>query len=357
MSSKQRIVASTKVYSDECIYTWTIENYRLLKFKVGEKIESPKFGVGIDDKKYFQLLLYPGGETTEDEGYISLYLTPVIDSTKLPDKLVCKWTISAVNDETVVDRFTLHHDFATDNFNGYGCPRFYALKNIDKLISSQNTVTIQCELEIFKEFESSLKLDNINITDQINNKINLDSLFLCEEFSDIRIITSDGNDIPAHKAILATASPVFRAMFTHNMLENKENSVEITDTTKNTVIEMLRYIYTAEVIINKVDTTIELLEIADKYQIDNLKIKCEKILCFDLSSDNAIKILIAAHKYKTKYLEDETIKFLITNTELLSNSKKMKDIGDLDIIISLMQSIGKYQKNASCPVCHPENHS
>ncbi|XP_014229085.1 speckle-type POZ protein-like A [Trichogramma pretiosum] len=310
MSSKQRIVALTKVYSDECIYTWTIENYRLLKFKVGERITSPKFGVGSDEKNYFQLWMYPEGVHKESEGYISVYLTPVIDSTKRPDKLVCKWTMSAVNDGTVVDKFTLHLDFATDNFNGYGTPKFYALKNIDKLISAENTVTIQCELEIFKEFESSLKLDNINITHQINNKINLDSLFLCEEFSDIRIRTSDENDIPAHKAILAAASPVFKAMFTHNMLENKENSVNITDTTNNTVIEMLRYIYTAEVIINKVDITIELLEVADKYQIDNLKIECEKILYSDLSSENAIKILIAAHKYKTKYLEDETIKFI-----------------------------------------------
>ncbi|XP_014227676.1 speckle-type POZ protein A-like [Trichogramma pretiosum] len=357
MASDQRIDASTTVTSGNCIYTWTIENYSLIKSKVGEKIESPKFGVGSNVKNYFQLWLYPAGHSEKDAGFISLYLIPLIDSTKRPDKLVCKLTVSLVKDKKVIEKVTGHYDFASNKVFVYGSSKFYELKKIDKLISSQNTVTIHCKLEIFKKFESSLKLDNINMTDQINNKINLDSLFLCEEFSDIRIITSDGNDIPAHKAILAAASPVFRAMFTHNMLENTENSVNITDTTKNTVIEMLRYIYTAEVIINKVDITIELLEVADKYQIDNLKIKCEKILGSKLSSKNAIKILIAAHKYKTKYLEDETIKFITTNTELLSNSEKMKKMHDPDLWVNLTQLIVKSQKNVSCPVCHPENHS
>uniref|UniRef100_A0ABD2X6P2 MATH domain-containing protein n=1 Tax=Trichogramma kaykai TaxID=54128 RepID=A0ABD2X6P2_9HYME len=182
MSSKKRIVASTKVYSDEYIYTWTIENYRLLKFEVGEKIESPKFGVGSDDKKYFQLLLYPEGDNAEDEGYISLYLTPLIDSKNKPDKLVCRWTLSAINDKNVVTERTLHYNFATSNFNGYGFPKFHKLENIDELISAKNTATFQCKLEIFKKYESSLKLDVINNEEQTIDKVNLDPLCLSEEF-------------------------------------------------------------------------------------------------------------------------------------------------------------------------------
>ncbi|KAL7298613.1 hypothetical protein TKK_0008382 [Trichogramma kaykai] len=104
MASKQRIVASTKVYSNECIYTWTIENYRLLKFKVGQIFESPKFGVGSDDKKYFQLLLYPEGDNAESAGYISLFLEPVFDPKNKPLELVCRWTLSAINDTKVIKK-------------------------------------------------------------------------------------------------------------------------------------------------------------------------------------------------------------------------------------------------------------
>uniref|UniRef100_A0ABD2X5L5 MATH domain-containing protein n=1 Tax=Trichogramma kaykai TaxID=54128 RepID=A0ABD2X5L5_9HYME len=114
MATEQRIVASTKVYSDECIYTWTIENYRLIKLNVGERIISPKFAVGSDDKKYFNLQLYPEGARTEVAGYISLYLTPVIDSEKEPDKLVCRWALLAINDKNVVKKRTFHYNLAND---------------------------------------------------------------------------------------------------------------------------------------------------------------------------------------------------------------------------------------------------
>ncbi|KAL7298625.1 hypothetical protein TKK_0008393 [Trichogramma kaykai] len=161
MASELRIEASTTAISEYCTFNWTIKNYRLIKLSAGELIVSPNFGVGSDNKQYFVLHLYPEGISEKAAGYISLYLKPVIDSTNKPDKLVCKWSVSAVNDETVVDRFTLHHDFATNNFHGYGSPKFYKLENIDELISAVNTVTIQCELEVFKEFKSSLDYPDI----------------------------------------------------------------------------------------------------------------------------------------------------------------------------------------------------
>uniref|UniRef100_A0ABD2X5A2 BTB domain-containing protein n=1 Tax=Trichogramma kaykai TaxID=54128 RepID=A0ABD2X5A2_9HYME len=221
------------------------------------------------------------------------------------------------------------------------------MAKIDQLISSENTLTIQCELEVFKEYKSSLKSDNINSADQLNNKINLDSLFLSQEFSDFKLITSDENDIPAHKIILALASPVFRAMFTHDMLENKSHFVEITDTPYNILVEMLRFIYTGDIVSTKVDIVLEILAVADKYQVDSLKIKCGKVLCDALTTDNAVKILMAAHKHQAKYLEDEVIKFIITQTQLLSNSEKMKKIDDLDVWANLMQVVVKSHKNLS----------
>ncbi|KAL7298845.1 hypothetical protein TKK_0008584 [Trichogramma kaykai] len=339
MPSKQRIVASTKVYSDECIYTWTIENYRLLKFKVGEQIESPKFGVGSDNKEYFNLHLYPEGWNKENAGYFSLFLTPITDSTKKPDKLVCRWTLSAINKKKVVRKSTLHHDFATTKFSGRGL-NFYELKNIEELISSENTVTIQCELEVFKKYESSLDVDIINNKDQMNNKVKLDSLLLSEEFSDVKLITSDDNDIPAHKNILAVASPVFRAMFTHDMLENKGNSVEITDTPYNILVEMLRFIYTGDIVSTKTDTVLEILAVADKYQVDNLKIKCEKILSANLSTKNAIEILSASQKYDAMDLESNVHNFLKLNSKSIIDPEKMKKMTK-PVLMKFLQSFSK----------------
>ncbi|XP_014225944.1 speckle-type POZ protein B-like [Trichogramma pretiosum] len=338
MPSKQRIEASTTVISNECIYTWTIKNYRLIKSKVGEPIASPKFGVGSDNKQYFTLQLYPAG-SSEKYTDISLFLKPITDSTKKPNKLVCRWTLSAINNKKVVRKSTLHHDFATTEFHGRGLS-FYELKNIEELISSENTVTIQCELEVFKKYESSLDVDIINNKDQMNNKVNLDSLLLSEEFSDVKLITSDDNDIPAHKNILAVASPVFRAMFTHDMLENKGNSVEITDTPYNILVEMLRFIYTGDIVSTKTDIVLEILAVADKYQVDNLKIMCEKILSANLSTKNAIEILSAAQKYNAMDLESNVHNFLKLNSKSIIDPEKIKKMKK-PVLIKLLQSFSK----------------
>ncbi|XP_023318662.1 speckle-type POZ protein B-like [Trichogramma pretiosum] len=347
MYSEQRIKATTKVTSDKCIYTWTIENYRLLKLKVGEKIESPNFGVGSNDKKYFQLWLYPAGDTKERaEEHLSLYLYPIIDFSSKRGKFVCRSTISAINGKKVVRQLILHHDFATTVFEGCGWAKYFELAKIDQLISSENTVTFQCELEIFDEIQSSLNSEIICSKDEVIETIKFDFSFLSEKFSDVKLIVEE-QEIPAHKIVLSAASPVFRAMFTHDMLENEENSVKITDVSANIVTEMLRFIYTGQMDATETDTIIELLAVSDKYQIDSLKNKCGKMLCDDLSTENAIDILVASHKYKVKHLENEVIKFVTNHTQLLSNFEKMTKVDDPVIWVNLTQSILKSQKNVS----------
>ncbi|XP_014229747.1 speckle-type POZ protein B-like [Trichogramma pretiosum] len=353
MSSKQ-IKACTEFTSDKCTFTWTIKNYRLLKMNNKEKIRSPIFGVGNDNKKYFFLDLYPEGECEDDEGFVSFFITPVIDKTKKPDKLVCKLTVSVVNDEEVIQKLSRHYDFATKNFIACGRAQFHELKNIDKLVSAENTVTIQCELEVLDQIQSSLNSGIICIKDETIYTTKFDFSFLSEKLSDVKLKVEE-QEIPAHKIVLAAVSPVFRTKFTHDMLENEENFVKITDTTANVVIEMLRFIYTGQINAIETKTIIELLAAADEYQIDSLKIKCSNILSADMSSENAVDILVAAHKYKVKHLEDEAIEFVTNHSQLLSNYTKMKKIDDPDIWMNLTQSILQSQ-NLPCPVCHPENH-
>ncbi|XP_023318681.1 speckle-type POZ protein-like isoform X1 [Trichogramma pretiosum] len=195
---------------------------------------------------------------------------------------------------------------------GYGSPKFHKLENIDDLISAENTITIQCELEVFKKFKSSFDCpDIIDGNNQASDIVNFGVLFLSEEFSDVKIKISDTHDIPAHKAILAPASPLFMAMFRHDESSgNQKSSVKITIPNVNTVIDMLRFIYTGEVDGFETDQIIKLLEVAHDYHIENLKIKYGKMLCTKLSPANVIDILVSAHIYGVKNLEDEAIKFI-----------------------------------------------
>jgi len=73
----------------------------------------------------------------------------------------------------------------------------------------------------------------------------LSGLFESQKFSDV-ILSVNGREFFAHKAILAARSPVFAAMFEHEMEEKKQNRVEITDMDHDVLREMLRFIYTGK---------------------------------------------------------------------------------------------------------------
>lgn len=152
----------------------------------------------------------------------------------------------------------IRRDFLLDEANG--------LLPDDKL-------TLYCEV--------SVVADSVNISGQ-NNAIqfkvpdcrlsdDLGQLFHSEKFSDVTLKVKEQEngregEFRAHKAILAARSPVFAAMFEHEMEEKKQNKVEITDMDKSVLEEMLNFIYTGKSA-NLEKMADELLAAADKVSI------------------------------------------------------------------------------------------
>ncbi|CAH8852679.1 unnamed protein product [Trichobilharzia szidati] len=114
----------------------------------------------------------------------------------------------------------------------------------------------------------------------------------------------------AHKAILAARSPVFAAMFEHGMEESRANRVEITDMEPDTVAEVLRYIYTGQVV-GMDRLAHELLAAADKYQLERLKTMCEEALVESLSVENACDIFGLADMHNAEQLKAHTLEFIM----------------------------------------------
>ncbi|XP_055950860.1 uncharacterized protein LOC129984941 [Argiope bruennichi] len=108
--------------------------------------------------------------------------------------------------------------------------------------------------------------------------------------------------LPAHKSILSARSPVFAAMFTSQMKENRENKVSITDISPNVLKNMLIYIYTGKTGELSVQSAVDLLFAADKYELLDLK----KVCCFHLKShlsvENVLNTLVLG------YLHDADLK-------------------------------------------------
>ncbi|OXU30766.1 hypothetical protein TSAR_013232 [Trichomalopsis sarcophagae] len=158
---------------------------------------------------------------------------------------------------------------------------------------------------------------------------------------DVTIVVGE-KKFPAHKNILSARSPVFSAMFEHDMLENKENIVEITDVDAETMAEVLRFIYAGKIKdIEK--SAVDLLVLADKYQIETLRIMCEGAMVKNLNTNNVTDILKIVDRYGTcSRLRESVMKFLrVYGREFITwkNCEKIFEELSPDLLIEVKKAI------------------
>jgi speckle-type POZ protein len=133
----------------------------------------------------------------------------------------------------------------------------------------------------------------IDCSDGLSNQ--LEGLFNEMKFSDVSF-NIGGRQFPAHKSILAAKSEVFEAMFHHPTKENFTNRIEIEDIEPEVFHELLRFIYTGRLSRKTMEIlAVGLLIAADKYLLDDLKVKCENYLVRQMTPGNCREILSNEH--------------------------------------------------------------
>jgi hypothetical protein len=177
------------------------------------------------------------------------------------------------------------------------------------------------------------------------------------EFSDVTFVV-DGKRIYAHKLILCLVSDCFRAMFTAGFREATEKEIEIPNCSYEAFYAMMVYIYTSRVpmfqvvgstsnvaiganstlndpvnandaefseesiqlssssiLEEGVSRTVEVLELADQFFLDNLKQSCERMLQTAVRNETFESLLLVAQKTNSIQLEKCCRHFARNRTE------------------------------------------
>ena len=129
----------------------------------------------------------------------------------------------------------------------------------------------------------------------------------------------------AHRAILATRSPVFAKMFSHDVQESVTNTIELSDIEPEVLKELLTYIYTSESPNIKTHAA-SLLYHAQKYQLVHLKALCERCLSYDLQIDNAARIFLLADAYEAKQLKRNAMLFINEHRDKVPLTKEWEEV-------------------------------
>ncbi|XP_033221076.1 speckle-type POZ protein-like [Belonocnema kinseyi] len=139
-----------------------------------------------------------------------------------------------------------------------------------------------------------------------SNALRIPKSELC--LSDFTIM-SKGKKFPAHRAILAARSQVFSAMLHTDMLEETTDSVNIGYAEPEIVLELLRFIYTDNVM-NIEKFTLKHLELAERFDLNRLKIICVHELVESISVSSSLEILIIADRHKISALDELMLNFI-----------------------------------------------
>ncbi|KZS14979.1 RING canal kelch protein [Daphnia magna] len=134
--------------------------------------------------------------------------------------------------------------------------------------------------------------------------------FLC----DVVLITTNKEEFPAHKAVLASCSPYFHAMFSC-FEESNQNRIVLQDVDPKALSLLLDYVYSSEIQVNE-DNVQTLLPAANLLQMFDVKEACSEFLVTQLHPSNClgirafadlhgcIDLLNLADKYTAQHFSD-----------------------------------------------------
>jgi len=145
------------------------------------------------------------------------------------------------------------------------------------------------------------------------------------KFSDITLVV-EGKPLYVHKAILSTQCEHFRAMFLNGMKESTQKEIEIKGWSFNIYSLMIEYLYTGVVEGFSLAIALDLIGLADAYNLDGLKKLCERVMQQNMDEDNVGELLITAHKYSANELKKFCMNFLVKNCSEINVSRTIEGL-------------------------------
>ncbi|CAB0037322.1 unnamed protein product [Trichogramma brassicae] len=302
----------TSVSKKEYNFSWTLENVPYEEVKVGLK-ESPTFTGEGDEKFQFRLIYHRCLEERLSNLRNESVRKLVLCCSNIEREVTCTFDVTIhIDGRKIVSKSC----GGLKGNNNLVVHKVFAHSRKD-FVWPKKTTAIQCKITLSRSIP---KLSEDSSEDMASEKpthgLKFDSVFLEETLSDVKLLTKSGKEIPAHKILLAVASPVFRAMFSHErMIEDQSQwpLADLSDVGEEVAVEMLRFVYKGEVensVATDISKTADLLAAADQYMIEGLRNKCEQMLISNLSSENVLETLRLADVYNANELKMRAIHFI-----------------------------------------------
>jgi speckle-type POZ protein len=313
-------------------FNWFRPGYELVEAKFEWNVQVP-FLENTKEKEV--------SDSDEDEDESDYLTSPSFPTPEIPNS---KWKLVVYDRGSKISIYTYHYNFAGSNVNSVepfqvkmsildkngrkivqqindssyknqSCAYFDVLKVSlmkSECIKKDKSLIFCCKIFTHMKIISLPPADPLVFSVDCSGGLSthLDGLFNSMQFSDVTLNIGD-REFPAHKNILVARSEVFAAMFKHPMKEQSTYQIEIEDIKPDVFQELLRFIYTGRVSTATMETMAAGLFIAaDKYLLDDLKMKCENYLLHHMTPDNCVVLLLHGDLQNPAKPLKEAAKFL-----------------------------------------------
>ncbi|CAD5210270.1 unnamed protein product [Bursaphelenchus xylophilus] len=338
--STSRYAGNAETGSNECFTVWEPvflrQEWTINNIKAALELTTP--GICMRSRAFkdesmpdisWQLCLYPGGKREENKNNVSLFL---------------KMSTSHASKEFTVRAeycFYFMDDNNKSKFNNVNTGDFkvkptkgshsWGLRNIPRAkvinsVRSDDSLHIVCEIQTVPDFNRVppvvyKKESPINQSQLMRDFVGrFHDMYETGEGSDF-VIECQGREFAVHKFVLMAHSEVLRAMFKHSMEETKNGRMKLLDACPEAVAHMLYYMYSGALPQEfEYEHASPLMQIADKYALDQLKMLCQEKLIQRLNASNVITMLIMADYQNAPLLMDACIPVIKANSRRIISS-------------------------------------
>ncbi|CAM0957751.1 unnamed protein product [Alopecurus aequalis] len=260
----------------------------------------------------WRIKCFPRGKSEIDKGeYISIFLVHISKSRSVKAKFEV-FMMGVDGEPSTSGIQSTCETFEISGSQGlgdsWGWDQFEEVAYVEKYFVTDRHVTFVCTILVIEDSPIPVPPSDIGT--------HLGGLLDHTDGTDVSFIVDD-ETFPAHRALLAARSPVFRAELFGSMAESTMSSITLHDITPATFKVMLRFIYTDELHAedepedSPTETIQNILAAADRYALDRLKFICAQKLWDKVSVDTVATILACAETYHCHELKNKCIDFFV----------------------------------------------
>ncbi|CAA7388752.1 unnamed protein product [Spirodela intermedia] len=305
-------------------HQFKISGYSMSKgLGIGKYIASDTFEVGGHS---WAIYFYPDGKNPEDNAaYVSLFVALASEGTGV--RALFELTLM---DQSGKERHKVHSHFEraleggpyTLKYRGsmWGYKRFFKRTALDTSdYVKDDSLLVRCSVGVVRSRTEGPELYSVAVP-QSNIGQHFGQLLESGKAADVRFEV-DGEIISAHRLVLATRSPVFRAQLFGPMKDRNTDCIKVEDMEAPVFKALLHFMYwdslpDMEELTGtnaKWASTLmgqHLLVAADRYAMERLRLLCEANLCEDVAINTVATTLALAEQHHCFQLKAVCLKFI-----------------------------------------------